>query len=194
MFSRQVIYQSAGFTCILKLILIFKNLEFTLDFEMSNLIQIKLICIPGSSIVAAMNIFSRHRLRSRLSIMVIVAMLWSHVAVASHSLCINENMPAVPADTTTSAEHDCDAPPSSADDPPSSADVMAVCTAHCNQGDQSNDVARVPPVPALPPLLASEFGVVVTLASAQAACLSIDQPPPVFRHRPTAHPASLLLI
>ncbi len=118
--------------------------------------------------------------------MVIVAMLWSHIAVASHSLCINENMPAVTTNTTMVAEHGCDNPPRFV--------KAAVCTAHCNQADQSNEVARVPPVLALPPLLAAEFGIIVILASASASCLSIDQPPTVFRHRPTAHPASLLLI
>ena len=133
-------------------------------------------------VLGTMNLFSRQRLRSRLSIIVVVAMLWSHIAVASHSLCINENMPAAVTSAPVAAEHGCENPPRSVE--------SAVCTAHCNQADQSNEVARVPPVLALPPLLAAEFGIIVILASASASCLSIDQPPTVFRHRPTAHPAS----
>ena len=133
-----------------------------------------------------MNLFRRQRLRSRLSIIVIVAMLWSHFALAGHSQCPNPAQAVIETTSLAASEHGCENPPRS--------DESAVCTAHCNQGDQSNEVARVPPVLALPPLLAAEFGIIVILASARTPNLYIDLPPTLSRHRPTAHPASLLLI
>lgn len=68
----------------------------------------------------------------------------------------------------------------------------ALCHAHCNQNDQSTDVARVPLVPALPLALAIAIASIILLNVERASY--VELPPPVSWHRPTSHPASLLLI
>jgi hypothetical protein len=70
-----------------------------------------------------------------------------------------------------------------------------VCQSHCNQGELSSDIAQVPPVLPLP---AMAMFPLATLASTPAAATllpsSAEAPPPLSWHRPTAHPAALLLI
>ena len=131
-----------------------------------------------------MNQFSRQRLRTRLSIITIVALLWSQVVLAGHPLCSMAGMVFTEIAAPAAAEHGCHhASPSN---------ESTVCNAHCSQGDQSNDVGRVTPVPALAPATATWFSAIVILQAERP--LYVDLPPPVSWHRPTAHPASLLLI
>ena len=68
----------------------------------------------------------------------------------------------------------------------------ALCLAHCRQGDQTNDVARVPVIPALPPAAPAAIASFVFLPADPAPHPGL--PPPVSWHRPTAHPAAVLLI
>jgi len=124
----------------------------------------------------------RSRLRTLLSVVMIVAMLWSQLVMAGHGLCSMAS--AVLPGIASSAEHGCHQPPPTHD--------STVCIAHCIQGDQSSEVARVPPVPALAPSLVVGFPAMAILGAGHVAFREL--PPPVSWHRPTAHPASLLLI
>lgn len=110
-------------------------------------------------------------------------LLWSQLALAAHPACVEMKLAAPPATAMPGCGHELPAQP----DP--------VCTTHCSQGDVSSDVARVPPVP--PQAAMPAFGFVPLIAAAQAAALvpvGIEGPPLVSWHRPTAHPAALLLI
>ena len=128
---------------------------------------------------------SRHRrLRARLSILAIVALLWSQVLLAAHPACSMAAMALAEITVPAATDHGCDHR-----DPSSES---TVCIAHCSQGDQSSDVGRIPPVPASMPAPAIGIASIVTLETSRAPCVAL--PPPVSWHRPTSHPASLLLI
>ncbi|OGT54742.1 MAG: hypothetical protein A3E01_18685 [Gammaproteobacteria bacterium RIFCSPHIGHO2_12_FULL_63_22] len=131
-----------------------------------------------------MNVFRRHRLRFRLSIVVIVALLWSQAILASHSICSIGNLALAKAPVSTAVEHDCHAVPP--------VKQSSACDAHCSQGDQSNDVGRVPPVPFMAAASVFACSAVVRLDVGRASCAEL--PPPISWHRPTVHPAHLLLI
>lgn len=138
----------------------------------------------GSMLAAAMHAFRRRRLRARLSLLAMVVLLWSQLAFAAHPGCLAV---ADQAPVATTAMPGCahEAPPP--EEP--------VCQSHCSQGDLSSDVARVPPVPPLPAMLALSWTTVVLHPrSARQQVTDLEGPPPVSWHRPTAHPAALLLI
>jgi hypothetical protein len=126
------------------------------------------------------------RLRIRI-VLIALAMLWSQFALAIHPGCLMAPAPA-PDEGATHAHADCSGQAPSADAP--------MCAAHCDQEQASPDSARVPPVHPLPGLpeppstlaFATRTGPVV-VARTQAATA-----PPCSWHRPTAHPAALLLI
>jgi len=127
----------------------------------------------------------RHRrLRARLAILAIVALLWSQVLLAGHPACSMAAMALAEITVPAAAGHGCDHP-----DP---ANESAICNAHCSQGEQSSEVARIPPVPASAPAPAFEIAAIVTLETSRMPYA--EAPPPDSWHRPTAHPASLLLI
>lgn len=126
----------------------------------------------------------RHRLRYRLSILALVALLWSQAVFAAHPTCALTVMAFSEFQGATLVEQDCHPTAAPTDD--------AICTPHCGQGSQTNDTVRVPPVPSLPAEYVTPIG---TLAAAQAHHrLQTALPPEVSWHRPTAHPAALLLI
>ena len=131
-----------------------------------------------------MNLFRRQRLRSRLSILAVVALLWSQAVFAAHPACALAVMALSELQTSSVVVQDCHAAEDSSGE--------AVCTPHCGQGNQTNDTVRVPPVPSLQAAYVMPIG---TLAAVQADHhLQTALPPEVSWHRPTAHPAALLLI
>lgn len=137
----------------------------------------------------------RRRHRSwfqRTVLLAMAALLWSQFALAGHGGCLD-----LPGATTAEgadayAQHDpnhgCDADRPSAD--------TALCAAHCNEGGISADSSRIPPVP---PLIVSAWLSWFTVAQTADAgpgvsSAWVDSPPRPAWHRPTAHPAALLLI
>jgi hypothetical protein len=127
----------------------------------------------------------RRRLHLRIAILALLALLWSQTALAWHAMCAAELPPAV-AQTMSMQGHgaDCHQAPPPADD--------GLCAAHCDQDVPSPDTARVPALPALPALVPA---FVSALTPREPATLRrVDSPPPIAWHRPTAHPAALLLI
>ena len=133
-----------------------------------------------------MRYFRRHHLRARLSILVVVALLWSQFALTAHSGCVTAEK-GHPHGVASQAMPDCAHEAPQPEEP--------VCKSHCSQGGLSNDVARVPPLPPLPAMLGPPWVTVVAPPRAAVHLLVVvDGPPPVSWHRPTAHPAALLLL
>lgn len=130
----------------------------------------------------------RHRLRLRIALVAILALLWSQTALAWHALCAAGPSATVAQVMPAMAGHDGDCH----DAPPPAGDDASLCAAHCDQGTPSPDVARIPAVPVLPALVpAMTVALLPTLAQAR---LQPDIPPPIPWKRPTAHPAAILLI
>jgi hypothetical protein len=135
-----------------------------------------------------MRCFRRRRLRSRIAWLALLGLLWTQVTVAGHGLCVLDALGGDPLPAATAPRHDCH--DSTIASEASSAEAL-VCAAHCSQGDQSSENARVPLLAALPvtrwlpPAL-------TTLDDALPAHTLRD--PRGQHHRPTAHPATLLLI
>ena len=118
------------------------------------------------------------RLRTRLSILAIVALLWSQFALAAHTpVCAGSAVIA------SAASMSCHAMPAAQD--------ATTCDSHC-QNNQSSDTGRVPVPPALPPVPA------IALSALNDASADLwsggDAPVQHDWNRPTSHPASILLI
>ena len=133
-----------------------------------------------------MSRFRRRRLRTRLSLLAMVALLWSQLVFAAHPDCLAGPPRMAPA---MASMPNC---PMAVQVKPS-----PVCQAHCDQGGLSSDVARVPPVPQLPATLAMPLLLVLAGAPQDADAPRAHAAGPPWSaswHRPTAHPAALLLI
>jgi hypothetical protein len=135
-----------------------------------------------------MTCFRRRRLRIRIAWLALFGLLWTQVTLAGHGLCVLDALggDAVPVETV--AKHGCHDSPAGATMP--TVDSL-VCTAHCSQGEQSSENARVPLLVALPverwfPPALTTFGDTVPAQTLRD--------PRGHHHRPTAHPATLLLI
>jgi hypothetical protein len=118
------------------------------------------------------------RLRTRLSILAIVALLWSQFALAAHTpVCGGSTAQAAAASIS------CHATPAAHD--------ATTCDSHC-QNDQRSDTGRVTAPPALPPVPA------ISLSALNDASSDLgsggDAPAQQAWNRPTSHPANILLI
>lgn len=133
-----------------------------------------------------LGLFRHRRTRVRLSWLALAALLWSQALVSLHVDCL---LPAAqaqaPAATPASQHEDCAGTEQAA--------ARSVCQAHCDQGDRSAEGARAAPsVPMLEPVPALALEVLAAAATREAPAL-----PRHFAgawHRPTPHPASILLI
>lgn len=135
-----------------------------------------------------MTCFRRRRLRSRVAWLALFALLWTQVTLASHGLCFLKTLGDDPVAVEMAPKHDCH--DSTAGSTVGNAQAL-VCVAHCSQSDQSSDYARVPLLAAIS--LERWFSPTLpTLVDAVSARPLRD--PRGHRHRPTAHPATLLLI
>ena len=131
----------------------------------------------------------RRPLRLRIAILAMLALLWSQTALAWHAMCAAELAPVATALAMSMEGHadDCHAPA-----PRPNAGDADLCAAHCDQDIPSPDTARIPALPAMPALVPA---FVCGLALREPATLRrVDSPPLIAWHRPTAHPAALLLI
>lgn len=134
--------------------------------------------------------FRRHRWSTRLSLLAMVALLWTQMALASHPACTLASM-ALADSGIGHADHRGPAP-EPCHPAPTVETSSPACESHCSRSDLSPDVSRVLAVPALGLLPA------IPVVSVQRLPHDPDagQAPGPLRswHRPTAHPASLLLI
>lgn len=129
----------------------------------------------------------RPRWRTRIALVAVAALLWSQVALAGHAGCLRMLAHAAPAEVAA-MDHDCGANMPAPDQP--------VCAAHCSQGDASPESGRIPPVPPMLAAPAIPFISIVVIAHGVDSGVPArnDWSPPPSWHRPTAHPAALLLI
>lgn len=132
-----------------------------------------------------------HRLRTRFVLLAIVALFWSQLAMAAHPGCIATLAAVAQAETAAveaTGDRNCDGSDAEALD-------HAICEGHCSQGGSTSEIARVPPIPPMLAVPAAPLMNLVTLSGAGVSAPDfVDRPPPVSWHRPTAHPAALLLI
>lgn len=125
----------------------------------------------------------RRRLRTRISLIAICALLWSQMLLAFHADCLSPAMTGIPS-AAVAEHHDC----ADADDAANS----VVCASHCSQGEASPDSPRAPSVPPL--------ALVAIMPVADVVGLRPPSPSTLPRHvgsgwhRPTLHPAKVLLI
>lgn len=128
----------------------------------------------------------RHRHRTRIALFAIAALLWSQFALAGHAGCLMGAVQA-PSASVAAMDHHCEGGTPNPD--------QSLCLAHCSQGDVSPDSARIPPVP---PMLAATaiplLSMIVIEGGPEDDAIRIDASPPASWHRPTPHPAALLLI
>lgn len=127
----------------------------------------------------------RRRLRTRISLLAICALLWSQTLLALHADCLSPAMTGIPSAAVAVADHhDC----ADADDAANS----VVCTSHCSQGEASPDSPRAPSVPPLALIAMMPMVDVMDLRLPSPS----TQPGHVGSgwHRPTPHPAKVLLI
>lgn len=130
------------------------------------------------------------RLRARLSLLAVFALLWSQLALASHPACTLSSMLFEQAHRAAETPcHDAGGTLTSAPDDPAG---QAVCESHCSRSDLSSDTPRMLAVPALAPLPGVPVVAVQHLPNPGHAPPS--SAPLGAWHRPTPHPASLLLI
>lgn len=136
----------------------------------------------------------RHsRLRARLSLLAMAALLWAQLAMASHPACTLASM-VLSGSHAGMAMADAPAPePCHPAPAPAGSDYSAGCQSHCSRSDLAPEASRVLSVPALGPLPAPP-----RLRALSRPPLAWAGPAPLGPlrswHRPTAHPASLLLI
>lgn len=114
-----------------------------------------------------------------LAVVVTVALLCAQAVLAQHVPCTGLPQSA---ETVAHDQPDC-ATATGAD--------SLQCEAHCSQGDLSHDATRTLGVPMLGP---ASFVRVTLLASLPQDQACTRPAPPCSWHRPTLHPASVLLI
>lgn len=132
-----------------------------------------------------MRALRNRKLRLRIALIAMLALLWSQTALAWHGVCLTQT----PMDAQTMMAM---AMPSHAGMPAPSHNDAALCVSHCDQGTPSPDTARIPMLPAVLPLIPTPRTSLQPLGV--IAAFRIDIPPPVPWKRPTLHPAALLLI
>lgn len=138
-----------------------------------------------------MNRFRRHRLRTPLSLLAMVVLLWSQLLLASHPACTLASMAMDRAHAAQASHADPEVAPCHSAPVPST-ETSPACESHCSRSDLSQDVSRAWAVPSLGPLPAVP---VVTVQHLPHDTDAAQAPGPLSSwHRPTAHPASLLLI
>lgn len=132
------------------------------------------------------------RLRSRLSLLAMIALLWTQLSLANHPACTLASMVVsgghagmVASDTPSPA--DCHPAPSQV------ADISASCETHCSRSELASEASRVLSVPAIGPLPAPLLPLALAYSPGAPGGILPDRPWRSW-HRPTAHPASLLLI
>lgn len=124
--------------------------------------------------------------RARIAAIALLALLWSQWVVAGHAGCLAMPVPMEPAQVHVMSQG-CPEPP---------AVERAICDAHCGQDEAPPESMRLPAFPpamAVPAIPVIDVLVIMPGASGIAGLRIARWPPPSW-HRPTAHPASLLLI
>lgn len=135
----------------------------------------------------------RHtHLRARLSLLAMVALLWTQIAMASHPACTLASM-VMSGTHAGMAMADGPDPGPCHPAPSPDVDLSAGCESHCGRSDLASEASRALSVPALGPLPAPPLALVLMHVPISPAGTASPGPLRSW-HRPTSHPASLLLI
>jgi hypothetical protein len=127
---------------------------------------------------------TRHlRFQSGISLLTIVTLLWSQLALASHGASLPGDVGWLTAPTTTQGRH-CGEAALDAD--------TSLCKLHCSRADLQSDTAPTLSVPPLAVDWRIEWSV-FAITRSYDICATDSGPSPSL-HGPTAHPASVLLI
>ena len=137
-----------------------------------------------------MNRIRRHRWRIPLSLLAMVALVWAQLVLANHPACAFSAM----ASSSVHAQHGQAA--QAQEVPPCHGTAVAndapLCASHCSQGDLSGDGPRLLSVPTLGQVPLMPLVAVRRLPDGPDHADAAH--PHGAWHRPTPHPASLLLI
>lgn len=135
----------------------------------------------------------RHtRLRARLSLLAMVALLWAQIAMASHPACTLASMVMSGSHAGVALAGD-PAPEPCHPAPATDVDLSPGCESHCSRSDLASEPSRALSVPTLGPLPTPPLALVLMPLPVSPARTASPGPLRSW-HRPTAHPASLLLI
>lgn len=135
--------------------------------------------------------FRRQRRPATFAILAMVALLWSQLSLAGHPACTLASMAMQDAHAVAANTAGPEAAPCHGSSSPASED-SAVCDTHCGRSELSSDMARALAVPALGPLPVIPVMHLLQLSGQPAVAQAAG--PLRSWHRPTRHPASLLLI
>lgn len=128
--------------------------------------------------------------RGRLPLVLLLAatLLWAQIAAAAHAQCLAGNL--LPAFATQQDAGHC------AEDAPAPAHADIDCGYHCAQGEPRADTLRLPELPHLGAALIPAAPATLDPPATRTtpAGDAVHDPPRAAWHRPTPHPASLLLI
>jgi len=124
----------------------------------------------------------------RSAFVAVAALLWSQFALSAHGGCLDAPAGASVAVEQTRHHNGCGETIPTAE--------KALCDAHCSVGDVSSDNLRTPSVfPAFAGAWLPCFPMIVVVDGMPAVTSTwVDSPPRPAWHRPTDHPAALLLI
>ncbi len=126
--------------------------------------------------------FRQRQFKQRTSLLVIVMLLWSQLALASHGACLFGDNAVLATPPAADQSAHCDGAESEVDKP--------LCQSHCGRADLSFEVTQALSVPAIAPDWRFAWPRLIVASSSQSVPISQL----ASWHRPTAHPASLLLI
>lgn len=129
--------------------------------------------------------FRQRRLQRRISLIAIFALLWSQWMYASHGACAPGDFLWPQLAVTTSMDSHCDHEQDAA--------KVSLCASHCARADLNSETAPLLSVPALAVDWPLEWAFTPLVAALPKLVVSAPMRPPSW-HRPTLHPASLLLI
>ena len=139
-----------------------------------------------------MNRIRRRRWPTALSLLAMFALVWTQAVLASHPACAKGAMASSPAHV-----HASQGQAAAVDELPPChgapvSDESPLCESHCSQGDLGQEIPRLLSVPAmgLVPLMTVVTSRRLAAGNHHAAAAR----PRGAWHRPTPHPASLLLI
>lgn len=137
--------------------------------------------------------FRQSRLRTRLSLLVIVALVWTQFALASHPACTLASMVLSGAHADLVVAPDPRSAPCHPEPSPGSGE-LADCQSHCSQSELASESPRTLSIPDLAPARAAPPVLSLAVATGHPMRTPAAGSPMGSWHRPTAHPASLLLI
>jgi hypothetical protein len=137
--------------------------------------------------------FRQSRLRTRLSLLVIVALAWTQFALASHPACTLASMVLSGGHAVQAGAGD-PAPEPCHPEAPAGSDALAECQSHCSRSELAPEASRVLSVPDLAPPLPAPPVLTLEPPPGHPIRTPAAGRPMSSWHRPTDHPASLLLI